>query len=62
MKESWKEIVLYPATIAVICTGVNLFADWRRNTVDTVWAYVIMAVIMFIVIACGKLIIKRKRG
>lgn len=61
MRENWKEFVLFPAITAVVCTGINLFADWRRNTVDAFWVYILMAFVMFIIIACGKLIIKGKK-
>lgn len=62
MRDNLKEYVLFPGITAVVCTGINLFADWRRNTVDAFWAYFLMAFVMFIIIACGKLIIKKKKN
>lgn len=43
MKSNWKEIILYPAISAVVFTGILVFGNWRRGTLDTVWFYVIMA-------------------
>ena len=61
MKSNWKEIILYPAISAIVFTGILVFGNWSRGTLDTVWFYVIMAFAFFAIMAIGKYFLTRKK-
>ncbi len=61
MKNNWKEYVLYPAVTAVVCLGITAFADWKRDSLESLWWYVIAALILYSVLVICNLIFRRKK-
>lgn len=54
MSSNRKEYLLYPAITAIIIAGINAFADWRRDTLESIWWYIIFAVTIFVVFSACK--------
>ncbi len=61
MEDNWKDYLLYPAITAIIMSGINAFADWKRDTLESIWWYVVAALIFYSVLAIGRYMIYRKR-
>ena len=61
MSNNRKEYFLYPAITAVGMSSINAFADWKRGTLESIWGYVIAALILYAVIALSRYFIDRKR-
>ncbi len=62
MKKNWKEIILYPAIGALIYSGLTLFFDWRRDTLDPFWLYPVCCFLFFAIMAIGKYLIYRGKN
>ena len=59
--KKWKEYLLYPAIAACIYSGIIALVDWRRDTLESVWWYVVAAIIIYAVMAVSKFLVWRKR-
>jgi len=57
MSKKFEDYILYPAITAIVCTGVTAFSDWRRDTLESIWWYVIAVLILYAVMALGRYII-----
>ena len=62
MSNNQKEYLFYPAITAVCMSCINAFADWRRDTLESIWWYIIAALIIYAVIALSRFFIYRKRN
>lgn len=62
MKKNWKEIILYPAIGALIYSGLMLVIDWRRNTPDSFWLYLLVCFAFFAPMAIGNYLLYRKKN
>lgn len=61
MEKSQKNLWLYPAVMALLFTGIYVFADWRRDTLESFWWYLLAALILYVVLAVGRYLIYRKK-
>ena len=59
--KKWKEYLLYPAIAACIYSGIIALVDWRRDTLESVWWYVVAVIIIYAVMAVSKFLVWRKR-
>lgn len=57
-----KDYLLYPAITAAIISGLNAFSDWRRGTLESIWWYVIAALILYAILAISRYLVYRKRN
>ena len=62
MSNNQKEYFFYPAIIAIVMSGINAYADWKRGTLESIWWYVVAALIIYAVIALSRYFIYRKRN
>ena len=66
MSNNQKEYFFYPAIIAIVMSGINAYADWKRGTLESIWWYVVAALIIYaviaLVIALSRYFIYRKRN
>ena len=57
-----KDYLLYPAITAALISGLNAFSDWRRGTLESIWWYVIAALILYAILAISRYLVYRKRN
>ena len=62
MIDNQKEYFFYPAITAIVISGINAYADWKRGTLESIWWYVVAALIIYAVIALSRYFIYRKRN
>ena len=62
MSNNQKEYFFYPAITAIVMSGINAYADWKRGTLESIWWYVVAALIIYAVIALSRFLIYRKRN
>ena len=43
MSNNQKEYFFYPAITAIVMSGINAYADWKRGTLESIWWYVVAA-------------------
>ena len=62
MSNNQKDYFLYPAITAVVMSGITAFADWKRGTLESIWWYIIAALILYAAIALSRYLIDRRRN
>ncbi len=59
--KKWEEYLLYPAITAALCSGMIAFVDWRRDTLESVWWYVISGLCMYVGFTVSSYLVGRSR-